>query len=181
MAWDDEMPTILRVTIQDTGATPLYTDDSLAQMILVASLSLQAEIAFLQKYVPNLPNGSLKPDPTLAANRDDPFINLCCVKAALLLVMGEIKSFARQGIRIRDGSSEIQLQRDPAGLKLLYDAYKAQYDDALYAYKTGGVEGLGEIITSPYPYLAGRHLGAGSMYEGYAGLYGYRSGGCESY
>lgn len=177
MSWDTEMTTILRVTIQDMASPPTYSDPQLQQMILVSALTLQAQISFRQPYVPDIDAGTLTPDPTGPAARDDQFINLCCLKAALMIVIAEVKGFTRQGIRIKDGESEIELRRDPKALQAMYDVYARQYEDALYAYKTGGNEGLGEIITSPYPYLAGHRRGLGGMFEGCGGPRGYRSDG----
>lgn len=181
MAWSDDMPTILRATIQDTATPQVYTDPQLVTIILVSTISLQTEVAFVRPYVASISLGTLTPDPTDPALVDNVFVNLCCTKAALLLVAGEIKAYSRQAIRIRDGGSELELRRDPRILDLMYRAYKDQYDEALYAYKTGGDEGLGEIITSPYPYLGWNTWGINGMFEGYPGPRGYRSeggGGC---
>jgi hypothetical protein len=158
MAWSDEMTLILRTTVADFVTPQVYTDGQLQTMLLVGALSLQSEIRFRVFYEALIEANTLTPDPTIpiapATTRDEIFMNLCCLKSAVLLVTGEIRGYVRQGVAIRDGQSEIRLQRDPRGLQAMIDVYKMQYDEALYAYKTGGSDGLGEIITSPYPYLS---------------------------
>ena len=63
----------------------------------------------------------------------------------------------------------ISLSRNPASLKLMYEKYEQAYQEALYAFKTGGNEGFGAAVVSPYNYLPawGYGTGGGELYEGY--------------
>lgn len=154
MAWDDEMVTVLRALLQDNEATPKYTDDRLAEMILVTALGIRFEVKFPTAYVVSVENGTLKPDPTSTATRDDAFINLTCLKAASRLVDAELREMTRQGITIKDGDNTISLQRSPAALIQMQKTYKQAYEDALFDWKTGGSDGaganFGHLIIGPY-------------------------------
>lgn len=168
MAWDDEMPTILRNLVFDISATPLYTDDQLNTLILVASISLVAEVSFVNAYTISVSDGTLSPDPTATSTRDNAFVNLACLKSATRLIAAEIRDLTRQGIEIQDDTSRIKLGRDPRALALMKDTFLKDYQDAMYAYKTGGNDGLGESIVSPYKYWSNwSNLGMAGMYDGY--------------
>lgn len=149
MAWDNDMIAVLRTLLQDTAAAPKYDDGSLATMVLVATLSLGVEYEFASGYAADISNGTLSPDPTLPATRDNGFVSACCLRAARDLIDAELRDLARQGIDIQDGKSRISLKRDPAALKLMRDSYNERYEKAVYALHSG--IGFGEAIVSPYP------------------------------
>lgn len=152
MAWDEEMVLILRDMIQDFGDVPVYTDERLSTSILVAGLLLQNTVSFANSYEISVTNQTMKPDPTKSATLDKGFVALACLRAALGLVVAEQRELTRGGIEIQDGDNRIKLNRDAASLKLMGESYKKNYDEVLYAYKTGGNDGLGEAIVSPYKY-----------------------------
>jgi hypothetical protein len=154
MAWDDLMVPLLRDSLQDTAANPLYADDQLVTSLLVAGFRLQLEVSFGMAYRIDVVNQAITPDPTASTPPDNNFANLVSLRAALGLVVAELRSLTRGGIEIRDGDNMIKLARDPDALKLMRDSYQKLYDDAIYAFKTGGNQGLGEIIVTPYHYLS---------------------------
>lgn len=154
MAWDDEMVTILRNIIQDTSTTPTYSDDQLSELVLVTAQGIQVELNFGRVYDISISNGSIKPDPTSSTSRDINFITLVCLKAASNLVNAELRSLTRQGISIQDGDNKISLQRSPQSLQLMQETYKSMYDSAVYAFKTGGSDGLGEIVVNSYNFIS---------------------------
>jgi hypothetical protein len=149
MAWDDEMVLMLRHLLGDIGDTPLYADDRLAEMILVTASLMQGAVSWTRSYTVNIGNSVLSPDPTNPATRDQNFINLTTLKAALQLTISELREMTRQGISIKDGDNSISLQRSPASLKLMKDSYQEQFDAAMYSLNSGEV--LSEVIVSPYP------------------------------
>lgn len=148
MAWDDEMVLILRDVIQDHAEPPVYSDERLSVAILVAGMILQNEVSFANTYTISVANQSMRPDPTKAETIDPGFITLACLRAALGLIVAEQRDLTRGGIEIQDGDNRIKLNRDSSSLKLMGDSYRKQYDQALYAYKTGGQAGVGEIIVT---------------------------------
>ncbi len=154
MAWDDEMVTIVRGLINDfedpdTGDAPTYTDDRIAQIVLIAGQQIQTRVPFTRTYAISISNETMTPDPT-TGTRDENFINLATLKAACILVSAEVRQYTGQGISIRDGSSAISLSRQPASLKLMKDTYCSEFESALYAYTTtGGNASVGEAIVGP--------------------------------
>lgn len=179
MAWDDEMITIIRGLLQDYPTPtdvdgvedpPKYSDDRLSELLLIAAQNVTAQVTFTQTYVVNIPNLTLRPDPTnrgnasTASTRDDAFINLVTLKAACLIATAEVREFTSQGISLRDVSSAISLQRSPASLQLMQKTYCQAYSDALYQFQTTGTlqngglmvlgpHGCGERWYNDYPYM----------------------------
>lgn len=167
MAWDDDMPTILRVLVNDTSTSPKYDDDSLINLLLTSGMLLQLEGGFAADYAISIGNQTLTPDPTKMTPPDRAFISLATLRAAVQLITFEIRAFVEQGIEIRDGTSVLKLQREYHSMQTMLEAYGKQYGDALYAWKTGGGEALGQVIVTPYPLLEGGDRGMGSLYGGY--------------
>jgi hypothetical protein len=138
MSWDTEMVTMVRYLIGDVDPdTPTYDDDRLSTLILLASFQVKLDAGFIHSYSVNLDNGTLTPDPTGAGGvaRDDSFMSLVSLKASAILSENEFRTYGGQGIRIKDGESEIDLRRDPATLKLMRDTFRDEYADKLYLYK----------------------------------------------
>ena len=167
--WADEMTPSLRYTVGDTAATPTYADDDLAQILLVAANQVQGEIRFAVRYAISVSNSTLTPDPSLAATRDDGFMILVVAKAAVVLSAAEIRLNMNNGLRIRDDKSEVVTVKDPKGLQVMAAAFVQQYEDAAYAYRTGGGKSLGRLVAGP-SFPERRHFGF------YGGGYGRSEG-----
>lgn len=155
MAWDEEMPIIVRGLIQDWTDTPTYTDDQLTQIVLIASLTVQNDATFVEMYSVDVVNQTISPDYTVGDHRNESFINLASLKSACILIGAELRKYTGQGISIRDGSSAISLQRSPQSLSLLRSTYCDAYVDALYNYKIEGNNALGEAIVGPFKLFRG--------------------------
>lgn len=166
MAWDDDFPVILRGLMLDYATPPTYADDRYNQLAVIAALGLLNEVGFARPYVISVSDVTISPDPTKLSPPDNAFVNLVCLKAALILVQAELRDMTRQGIEIQDGSSRLKLSRDAGSLRLMKQAYEEQYNLALYAYKTGAG---GEAVVTPYSYLADWPTGMATMYEGCGG------------
>jgi hypothetical protein len=176
MAWDDEMVAIVRGLIQDyidpdTGDPPTYTDDRLSTIILIAGQNVQSRVATANKYKINVADVTMTPDPTNTATRDESFINLASLKAACILVNAEVRQFTAQGISVRDGSSAVSLSRSPASLALMQKTYCSEFENALYLFQIGGVQGgaVGEAIVGP---VKAWYFGGGRGGESEYGTYG---------
>jgi hypothetical protein len=166
MAWDDDMPQVVRSLLQDNGTTKLYRDSDLLQVVLISAMLVQVKMQFPAGYKVSIANETLSPDPTTTANRDDAYFLLTCYTAAVTLLSSEIREMTRQGISIQDGDSKISLQRDSAALGLMLRAYQDVLDDLRYQYVTNGGAGFGEVIVNPYPIFSadepGYHWQGGS-------------------
>lgn len=157
MAWDDEMVPIVRGLIMDypddeTGDVAKYSDDRLAELILIAAQRVRGMAAFPKDYAVSITNGTMRPDPT-ALPRDENFINLVTLKVACMIVTAEVREFTAQGISVRDGSSAVNLQRSPVSLRIMQETYCKEFEDALFKFTfSGGEEVIGSMVVGPnYP------------------------------
>lgn len=151
MAWDAAMPRILRVMINDLGAAPTYADASLKEVLVVAGFQVSLELDFSQDFVCDPAAQTISPDPTLAASKDDSFVNLTCLKAACILSHGEAVVAARQAIAIKDGSSSVDLRAKFGSLAvLLQKGWCAVYDDQKLEYQAGQTRVAGAAVMGPF-------------------------------
>jgi hypothetical protein len=110
-------------------------------------------VRFSRKYLINVVDVTISPDPTLPASRDEDFINLTCLKTACNLIVAQVSEMTNQGISVRDGSSAVALGRAPQSLKILRDSYCDEFENAVYTYLLGESEGaVGEAIVGPYKF-----------------------------
>lgn len=166
MAWDDDIPMMIRALINDDPDAPLYDDDTLLRMILVQAMRLDIKLRFPAGYAVSLSNETIRPDPTSAASYDKAFVVLVSYASAVAIISAEVRDMTRQGIDVQDGDSRISLKRDPASLGLMLAAYKKDLDDLVYDYQTNGGVGVGEAIVGPYPIF---RWGCGGGYVPHAG------------
>ncbi len=82
--WEYEMVTMLRFLINDLEDSPTYSDTRLRQLMVIAAQIVNQEMTFNNNYTINFGSLLISPDPTVAAYRDNAFINLCVLKAACL-------------------------------------------------------------------------------------------------
>lgn len=151
MAFFTECVTIIRWLINDLSSAPTYTDQRLEELLLVAAQYVNQEIDFAQSYVVDADELTLTPDPTLRSSRDEPFINLTCLKAACILDVAETRTATGQSIAIKDGSSSIDLRGNAASkLALLKAGWCAQYQMAKEEFLEGNRQSVGAIILTPF-------------------------------
>lgn len=149
MAWDDELVLELRTLLLDTAAAPDYADDQLAQFLLLGARQVPRDLPGFGGYAASLADGTLVPDPTAASPPDDDFCTLVVLRAHLALLRAENRLAVKQGVRIRDDSTEIVTTRDPRSLALLTGDAQAQYDAAVYAVRGGNRVGpIGRCVTA---------------------------------
>lgn len=157
MAWQDEMTIISRTLVNDLGATR-YTDDELEQVLVVSARFVQREIpSFADLYAADAVNITLAPDPTVAPDRNEDFIDLVCLQCACLLDRHSAMGAASQAIMIQDGSSKIDLREAfKARLELIKRGWCAVYAERRDEYLTGayGMGTVGRAIMTPIRTLA---------------------------
>jgi hypothetical protein len=96
----------------------------------------------------NVENCTLDPDPT-ADPEDHAFITLVCLKAACIIIGGQIRSESGNAISIKDGPSAIDLRGVTGTLAKLWENLCAKYEQAELDYRAGN--GLaGQAILGPY-------------------------------
>lgn len=171
MAWQGEMTTIVRHLVNDVDPTNYtYSDSRLETAILVAAQIVCAEVDFETTYLVSVEQCTISPDPTdptdaLAnANKDDGFINLVSLKAAVIILGSEYKTQSLNAIRVTDGPSSIDMSMIAQNLRYLYDAMVKLYDEAKFALKMGN-SSVGKAIVSPFS------PGSDAISRGYEGYY----------
>lgn len=170
MAWQDETIITLRVMLGDTDeAAPTYSDDSLEKTLLVGAKQVLASLTFDQEFVVGVNAGTLSPDPTAGANRNDAFVNLMTLRAAAILDRTEASLAARRGIVVKDGSSAIDLSRVAEAKRRLLErgGWNAAYEDAKFEYLYQRAQNVaGAAVLTPFRLYARQSLGGGSFNDG---------------
>lgn len=156
MAWQNEMVRMLRYLITDIDdSNYTYTDDRLEQTIVVSAQLLQSMVDYYYTiYNIDVDTVSIDPDPTNVSNgnvREDGFINLVCLQAALLILQGELKSASLSSIVVTDGPSTIDYRDVLKNKKILYDDMKDRFEKAVYQYRAGNSI-AGHAVLTPYTY-----------------------------
>ena len=169
MSWQGQMSTILRYLIDDVDSTSYkFSDDRIETTLLVAAQLVTLEVDLGNTYTINVEQCKLSPDPTDTDTKDNAFINLVCLKAAVVIVGSQIRSESSNAISIKDGPSAIDLRGVAGTLTVLYKDLSEKYEKLLLDYRTGNSI-AGKSILGPYS--------PGSEYNarGYTG--GHRAGG----
>jgi len=78
MAWQDITIPMLRVLINDMGATPTYDDDTMTQLLLVSAMYVIQDVDFDISYSVDIVGQTISPDPST----DVIFTNFIVMKAA---------------------------------------------------------------------------------------------------
>ena len=152
MSWQGEMTIILRVMLNDLAAAT-YTDQTLQQSLVVAAQLVKNELDFPIAYTTDVVNVLISPDPTIAPNRNENFINLACLKAACVSDRGQAS--ISTGIMVKDGSSVVDLREQFKGkLELLKQGWCKAYSDAKFEYQSGLAGIAGAAIMTPFRVFA---------------------------
>lgn len=155
MAWQTECVRIVRYLINDLDETNYsFSDTRLQETLLVAAQYVFKEVTLAQAYTIDVDALTLTPDPT-EGTKDDSFINLVCLKAACIIDRARFRSTVGQSIRVKDGSSEIDLTSAYKGHEiLLKEGNCKEYEKAKLDYLMGGNGsvngGVGKFIFGPY-------------------------------
>jgi hypothetical protein len=150
MAWESEIPLMIRHLIDDLGTTPTYTDDRLEELTILAAQLINSEVDLYITYTTDIDNLTLSPDPTVSP-RDDAFISLVALKAACIVDQSEARKAAGQGIAIQDGRSSIDLRsRSASRLTLLKEGWCKEYSRAKLEYQVTQGAMAGHAVLSPF-------------------------------
>jgi hypothetical protein len=108
MAWETVLTTMVRNLISDMDEdNQTYTDGRIQECIVVAGLIVAQEYNFSINYTFDIDEVIISPDPTLTATLDTTAMGLFSLKAACILNMSSYQGAVGTGIRVRDGTSEI--------------------------------------------------------------------------
>ena len=158
--WETEGVIILRGLINDMGPTYTYEDSRLIDILLISSRLINISSDFETTYTIDIEAGTISPDP--GSENDDMFINLMCLKAACLILGGEVKLLAASSYEVRDGSAMVSAKGAYTATKELFDKYCDDFDQAKFEFKAGNLSRVKAILT-PY--------GGASQYNLYNNCY----------
>jgi len=129
MAWDTEIPIMVRVLINDLSDTPTYSDERLLQTIAVAAKYVQFDVVLDHLYTINVLEPNISPDPT--ADDDNIFISLVALKTACLIDQSTLRTRAAlEGIRAALGPASLSVAGNINGINLIIDKGPcAAYDE----------------------------------------------------
>jgi hypothetical protein len=140
----DTILIILRVLINDVSET-IYEDIDLNRIIVVAAGLVKQEISLDVTYTINYLTYTISPDPT-----EEAFINFTALKAAIILLRGELKEIASNTFKIVDGPSTIDTTMRYSSSKSLLENLLEQYDlDKINYSMNNSIGGYRAVITTP--------------------------------
>lgn len=132
--WYEEMTILLRHVIDDLDDPPKYTDDRLAQLLLLAGKNVNGENQFTMDYVADIVNITLTPDPTVSATRSDAFVNLTILKSACMLASSGLLKLSKENLSVKEGPYSFDGRGKLAGRKVAVDTWCKAYMDAQWEY-----------------------------------------------
>ena len=148
MAWQTEMPTLLRYVINDSESPQEFTDARLERLITSSAQLTLGVVDFPRTYVVDVAASGITPDPT-SAPRDNGFINLVILKAACLLSTGDYRKSSNKGLIIKDGPSSIDARTLVESKRELMESLCKDYNEAELEFRLGN-SNAGAAILGPH-------------------------------
>lgn len=145
--WESECVEIVRVLINDIGTVEKYEDCRIERILIVAASQLIQEVNFDTTYTVSISGATITPDPV--ENLDTAFINLLCLKTAVLITNGELRIYALSGMKVTDGPSTIDVSSAFMGVKNLYDELLNRYEKERMMHQMGQ---NGQAVSTPTTY-----------------------------
>jgi len=140
----NEILIILRVLINDVLGN-LYSDSDLNRIIVVAAGLVKREISVDTVYTLDYNSFLISPEPI-----DEVFMNFTALKAAIILLRGELKDISTNSFKITDGPSTIDTTSRYSSSRGVLDDLLEQYalDKVSYSINNS-IGGYRAIITTP--------------------------------
>ena len=110
-----------------------YTTDQLKRFISIASVMVQRDVDFIDKYTIDILNNTLTPDPT-----DNNFCLFVATQASILIVKAELKTSATNSLKVTDGPSTIDLSSQQKSLSEYLKNLQDDYEKAKLEYLLSG-------------------------------------------
>lgn len=150
MSWQIEIPLIIRTIINDFGPIYSYSDERLLQVAVVAAQYVQSDVNLDNKYIINIVNPNLSPDPTLLSPKDDIFINLLSLKASCIIDQSAFRTkSAVEGVRAALGPASLSISNNNlSGYKTLLDQGPcALYRSLVDQWNIGNASAVRAVLT----------------------------------
>ena len=151
MAWDTTLVNRLRFYIHDIDpSSQSYTDSTLAKYLAISSIDVISEVNLIaREFTIDTDAPSISPDPT-SSTVDQGIANLFVTKAALLIVMGEMRrDVAKYGIKIRDVVTTYDATGAMKGRAEVYKNFEENYEKTKWDWEKGN-KAAGKAILGPY-------------------------------
>ncbi len=134
--WQPTMITILRYLVNDFDSDSYtYSDSRLEELILIAAHLIQKEVSFENSYTIDIDQAYITPNPVEV--NDAAFINLVCLKAAVLLTRNELKTKSLGSLSWSDGPSSLNTTSVFTSFQKLYEALNDNYEQARLQFMMG--------------------------------------------
>lgn len=153
MAWTDTSIPLVRAFINDFTNT--YPDARLTTILVASAYVVVSEFDFESVYTVDIPDETVLPDP----ENDVDFVTLTSLKAAIIILFGELRNASNQSILIKDGPTTIDAQTRAKDIKAAYEEMLDMYNRARQQYTLGNSRGV-QAILGPYTvnYIRGNNL-----------------------
>jgi len=115
MAWDTDLVLMLRVLVGDLNIPQKNTDAYLKRILIAAGILVVNDIDLSQDYIFDISNITIVPDPVILG--DILAQALIPLKAACIMNQSQFQIALSQGIRVRDGDSQIDTSVSFGGYK----------------------------------------------------------------
>jgi hypothetical protein len=156
MAWQIEIPIIVRTLINDLGDQPVYSDDRLLQLITIAAQYVKSEINLSLTYDIDIINQTISPDPTHPdpgnpTYKDADYVGFIALKSACLLDQSTFRTKAlMEGIRASLGPANIQVAGNIRAYQILMEEGPClTYQELRKQYEFGNANAI-RAMMSPF-------------------------------
>lgn len=149
MTWKDNLVLTVRVLIGDINAPQKNTDEELQRIIIAAGLLTQIEIDLPNDYVFDISAIEITPDPVV--KKDLISQAILPLKAACLINQSNFQGAIGQGIKVRDGDSQIDTSVSFRGYRDILELGPcAAYEKLKWQLQASGSSLAGGAILSPF-------------------------------
>lgn len=150
MAWNIEIPIVVRTLVNDFDEPQQFSDERLLQIICVAAKYVEFDVVLDRKYFVDVANPAMNPDPT-ENERDEIFISLVSLKAACIVDQGVLRSkAAAEGIRASLGSASLTIGNSLSGFLAILDKGScASYDELVSHWDVKNANAVAAVL-SPF-------------------------------
>jgi hypothetical protein len=148
MAWNVEIPLIVRSWINDLSDTPTYSDERIQQLIVVAAQYVIQDVDLNNSYTINIVNPDITPDPTTLKEKDLDLISLTSLKAACILDQSSLRTkAATEGIKAALGPAQLSVGGGLRGYEVILNQGPcAMYTKLVEDYQIGNVAAIHAIL-----------------------------------
>jgi hypothetical protein len=151
MYWEIEVPIIIRTLINDLADSPLYDDQRILQLAVVAAQYVLMEVNLDKDYYIDVVDIEITPDPSAPETRDTDFIGFIAMKSACLLDQSTFRTKAAgEGLRAALGPASLSVTGTLGGYKDILNLGPCKlYDQLVLDHNIGNATAVRAIL-SPF-------------------------------